>query len=58
MSNMRERERERERERNTKQYLSKAAGLMGITPDDETRASTSTSFGVTGISSSSIICTE
>lgn len=34
-----------------------AAGLIGMTPDAETRASTRTSWWVTGMTSSSIICT-
>lgn len=39
-------------------HLSCAAVVMGITPAGDTRASTGTSFGVTGITPSSIICTE
>lgn len=41
-----------------RRYLSKAAELMGITPAADTRASTGMSFGVIGITSSSIICVE
>lgn len=39
-------------------YLSKAIGLMGMKPLGDTRASTGTSPGVTGMDPSSIICTE
>lgn len=41
-----------------KWQLSVIAGLMGITPDGETSASIGTSVGVTGITPSSVICSE
>ena len=39
-------------------HLSKAAALMGITPDGDTRASTGMSFGVADMIPSSMICKE